>query len=119
MNISARRDEAGNYIIRITDSGTGIAQEDIEKALNNFGQTDQLEVYEGQGAGLGLPVARALLELHGGAIALESELDKGTVVTITLPEESCRVPEIEQVVHESDIDDGPPEEGPLPKSQYN
>ncbi len=71
------------FILRIIDQGRGLTSEQ----LVNIGAYMQFErkVYEQQGSGLGLTVARRLVEIHGGHISLESEYGKGTSVTVTLP----------------------------------
>lgn len=116
--IYAFLNEKDEYIIQIKDSGTGIAEEDIEKVLNTFGQIDQLSVKEGQGAGLGLPVARAMTELHGGKLRLESSLNKGTLVTISLPHDCCRVPDIAPVSYETAPSEPLAEEPILAQSHF-
>jgi signal transduction histidine kinase len=75
----------GAFAIAITDTGIGIAAEDIPKALRSFGQVDSKISREYAGTGLGLPLARHLTELHGGTLSLESLVGAGTTVTITFP----------------------------------
>jgi two-component system, sensor histidine kinase and response regulator len=71
------------FVLKITDQGRGLTSEQ----LVNIGAYMQFErkVYEQQGSGLGLTVARRLVEIHGGHIVLESEYGKGTTVTVMLP----------------------------------
>jgi signal transduction histidine kinase len=71
--------------IAIADTGIGIAAKDIPKALERFGQVDSALSRKYEGVGLGLPLARQLMELHGGSLALESEPGHGTTVTVTFP----------------------------------
>jgi two-component system sensor histidine kinase/response regulator len=73
----------GEFVLRIRDQGRGMTAEQ----LHNIGAYMQFErkVYEQQGSGLGLTVARRLTEIHGGFLKLESEYAKGTTVTVTLP----------------------------------
>jgi signal transduction histidine kinase len=59
--------------------------EDIPLALEPFRQIDSSLSRSHEGTGLGLPLAKMLVEKHGGALVLESALDVGTVVTIVLP----------------------------------
>ncbi len=75
----------GGIVITVTDTGIGIAPKDIARALEKFGQVDSSLARKYEGAGLGLPLAKQFMELHGGSLTLESTLDVGTVVTITLP----------------------------------
>lgn len=69
----------------IKDSGIGMSQEDIEKALQSFGQVDSGLNRKFEGTGLGLPLTQRLLQLHHGELSIESELGVGTTVTIALP----------------------------------
>jgi signal transduction histidine kinase len=71
--------------IAVTDTGIGIKQEFIAKALENFGQVNSSIAREHKGTGLGLPLAKQLIELHGGTLSLESEAGVGTRVTVVLP----------------------------------
>ncbi len=75
------------YVFQVVDTGIGIAPEDIPKALSRFGQIvgDLNRQYEG--TGLGLPLTKALVELHGGALDLQSEVSVGTTVTVRFPAE--------------------------------
>jgi signal transduction histidine kinase len=77
--------EEGDLVIRVADTGIGIAPEDIQKALDPFSQIDSSLARRYQGTGLGLPLAKRLIELHGGALAIESALGAGTCITLTLP----------------------------------
>jgi signal transduction histidine kinase len=71
--------------VSVSDTGIGIARDDIPRALERFGQVDTRLSRKYQGAGLGLPLATQLMELHGGRLTLESELHRGTTVTIAFP----------------------------------
>ena len=75
------------YVFQITDTGIGIAPEDIPKALSRFGQVDGDLHRQYEGAGLGLPLTKALVEQHGGALELQSELGVGTTLTVRFPAE--------------------------------
>lgn len=85
VELDCRPDGGGNLAIRVRDTGIGIAAEDIPRALEPFEQVDDIFTRRTQGSGLGLPISRAIAELHGGSLDLRSELGKGTVVTVTLP----------------------------------
>jgi signal transduction histidine kinase len=71
--------------IAVADSGIGIAKEDLPKVFERFVQVDSSWARKYEGTGLGLPISKQLVELHGGTLSLESELYEGTVATITLP----------------------------------
>jgi PAS domain S-box-containing protein len=81
------KDGAGNLALAVEDSGIGMAPETIAAAMEPFRQIDGSLARKFEGAGLGLSIARALVSLHGGALAIESAFGVGTTVTITLPAE--------------------------------
>lgn len=84
VNLVARLD--GDWLsIDVIDQGIGIPTDKLEEALRPFGQVSDPRVNKGQGTGLGLPLARAMIELHGGTLNIVSIPDKGTTVTCTLP----------------------------------
>jgi PAS domain S-box-containing protein len=74
--------------IRVRDTGIGMKPEDIPKAMTPFGQVDSRLQRKYEGTGLGLPLTRAFVELHGGTLALESEEGKGTTAIIHFPPSS-------------------------------
>jgi PAS domain S-box-containing protein len=69
------------YVFQVADTGIGIAIEDIPKALSQFGQVDSTLGRRHEGTGLGLPLTKALVELHGGSLDLQSQPGVGTTVT--------------------------------------
>jgi len=75
--------EGPEYFMRISDEGRGLTQEQMV-SIGAYMQFER-KVYEQQGSGLGLTVAKRLAELHGGFLKLESEYGRGTTVTVTLP----------------------------------
>jgi signal transduction histidine kinase len=78
---------SGNGTVRIdvVDQGIGMAPEDVPGAFEVFRQLDSLLERRREGAGLGLPLSRQLVELHGGTIRLETALGKGTRAIVELP----------------------------------
>jgi len=75
----------GSLAIEVNDTGIGIAAEDIPKVMTSFGQVESKISRKYEGSGLGLPLAKHLVELHGGTLAIESQVDVGTTVTVMLP----------------------------------
>ena len=71
--------------LSVTDTGIGMSQADIDVALSPFGQVDSKLARQHKGTGLGLPISRSLVELHGGKLTVESELNKGTTITASFP----------------------------------
>ncbi|MEJ0062450.1 MAG: ATP-binding protein [Alphaproteobacteria bacterium] len=87
VTVGAHIDPQGRMCFAVADTGIGIAPEDIATALAPFGQIESVLSRKTQGTGLGLPLTKALVELHGGELKIESALGKGTTVTVTLPPE--------------------------------
>jgi signal transduction histidine kinase len=75
----------GGARLVVRDTGIGMKAEDIPRALEPFSQVDNALSRRFEGTGLGLPLSKKLVELHGGRLAIESALDRGTTVTVTLP----------------------------------
>ena len=73
------------FTITVTDTGPGMAPEIITVALQPFQQADGSLARRFEGLGMGLPIARKIAELHGGAIGIESTPGAGTTVTLTIP----------------------------------
>jgi len=75
------------FRIVVVDNGIGIAEEDIERVFDMFGQVDTSLARKYDGAGLGLPLSRKLIQKHGGELRLESVPGQGTNAIITFPSE--------------------------------
>ncbi|MEE9590639.1 MAG: HAMP domain-containing sensor histidine kinase, partial [Hyphomicrobiaceae bacterium] len=73
------------FVFQVVDTGIGMAASDIPKALSQFGQIDSDLNRKYEGTGLGLPLSKALIELHGGSLDLQSQLGVGTTVTVRFP----------------------------------
>ena len=71
--------------ITVKDTGVGMAPEDIPRALEPFTQVGRERVLAQEGTGLGLPISKTLIELHGGRFEISSAPQQGTTVTINLP----------------------------------
>ena len=78
-------DADSGHVFQVADTGIGIAPEDIPKALAPFQQINSKLSREHEGTGLGLPLTKALVELHGGTLEIESEVGAGTIVTLRFP----------------------------------
>ncbi|MEM7650792.1 MAG: ATP-binding protein [Pseudomonadota bacterium] len=86
VDVSAYMLDDGKLQVTVTDYGMGIPKDKIEQAMEPFGQvSDGAENANYQGTGLGLPLAKAMVEMHDGMLRLESELDKGTSVFVSFP----------------------------------
>lgn len=92
VTMTAHVDPASGLVIEITDTGIGIAPDDIQKALSPFGQIDSKLVSKYEGTGLGLPLTKSLVELHGGTLSLQSEIGAGTTVVVRFPVERIDLP---------------------------
>lgn len=81
----------GGVAFAVSDTGIGIAEKDLSTAIETYGQVEPSDGLRVEGTGLGLPLAKALAELHGGELKIESSAGKGTTVTVILPP-SCVAP---------------------------
>jgi signal transduction histidine kinase len=90
IQVAAAWVKGDGLVISVSDTGIGMSPADIEKALLPFGQIDSRIARRHEGAGLGLPIARAHAELHGGRLIVESAAGQGTKVTLALPESRLR-----------------------------
>ncbi len=87
IRIATAADANGDFLLTISDTGIGMTQAEIEVALEPFRQVDSQLTRRVGGLGLGLPIAKRLVELHGGALGLESAPGRGTTLTVRLPRE--------------------------------
>lgn len=88
VTLRAHRDLAGSPVIEVEDRGVGIAPEDIERIFEPFVQVESHLNRKNEGTGLGLPLSRQIMALHGGELRLSSEFGHGTTAIMTLPPES-------------------------------
>ncbi|MGH6968729.1 MAG: sensor histidine kinase, partial [Stellaceae bacterium] len=77
--------EFERLVIEVRDTGVGISEDDLPMVLEPFGQVDNAFNRTGGGTGLGLPLTKKLIELHGGVFVIESVPNQGTVVRMILP----------------------------------
>ncbi len=85
IQISSVLHYSGDLVLSISDTGVGIPPEQVEKVLEPFEQVADHLTRENAGTGLGLPIAKALIALHGGELVLSSELGVGTTAMLRLP----------------------------------
>jgi len=85
VTVRAARREDGRLAVSIEDTGIGIAAENIGLVLAPFSQVDSSLSRRYEGTGLGLPLVKSLIELHGGELMITSELGCGTAATIIFP----------------------------------
>ena len=78
---------SGGQYLSVKDTGSGIAENEIPIVLASFGQGSNSIKSAEQGAGLGLPIAKSLIDMHGGTFTLKSKLRIGTEVVVTFPPE--------------------------------
>ncbi|MFQ5958530.1 MAG: ATP-binding protein [Alphaproteobacteria bacterium] len=90
VSISAGIEPDGWLRFAITDTGIGIADKDMADVMAPFGQVDSTLARRYEGTGLGLPLTKALVDLHGGELDLQSEINVGTTVIVRLPKDRLR-----------------------------
>ncbi|WP_420405299.1 ATP-binding protein [Nisaea sp.] len=83
--ISAERDADDRVHIKVRDTGIGIPKEHQSRVLEPFVQVRESALLSHEGSGLGLSLVKRFVELHGGTIDLQSDLDRGTAVDLTFP----------------------------------
>jgi signal transduction histidine kinase len=87
VTVAAAIDREGGLSLTVADTGIGIAADQLERVLQPFTQVENTLTRTHAGTGLGLPLCKSLIELHGGRLVLESAVGRGTAVTIMLPKE--------------------------------
>jgi PAS domain S-box-containing protein len=88
ITVGVDKDDDGLYV-RITDQGIGIHKDRLNEIMEPFGQVNDPRLNKGQGTGLGLPIAKAMMDMHGGRLDVESELNVGTTVSCFFPKSRC------------------------------
>lgn len=92
-----------NLILKVADTGEGISERDMGHIFDRFFQVEHVRP---RGSGIGLSLAKAFVELHGGSISVESELKKGSVFTVIIPVRHVadEVMQIESGITQEDVD---------------
>jgi signal transduction histidine kinase len=85
--------EDGSLCLSVVDSGQGMSESEITTAMQPYGQVVNMQTRNKEGTGLGLPLVKALVELHGGRLDIKSTPGKGSVFTVVLPAERVILPE--------------------------
>ena len=85
IRIAARLNEQGGITLSVADSGIGIEEDDLDDVLQPFNQGSNAHQTVQPGTGLGLPIVKSLVEMHGGRLTIESKRGAGTVVTVEFP----------------------------------
>jgi signal transduction histidine kinase len=84
-DLSAGRQDNGRVYVKVVDTGIGIPDQYLGRIFERFSQVDASSSRKHQGTGIGLALVKELVELHKGRVKAESELGRGTVMTVTLP----------------------------------
>jgi len=91
VSIITRVEEDGSICLSVEDSGIGIPEHKIGEITQPFKQVESSLTRNQDGTGLGLTIAKSLIELHGGRLDITSEIDLGTRVTIRFPAERALI----------------------------
>ncbi len=92
IEVGAKMDKDGNMLLIVEDHGVGIPRDRIREAMEPFGQIhDPTRTNTQQGTGLGLPLSKAMAELHGGTLELHSDTGQGTTVVVRFTKDRIRL----------------------------
>ena len=94
IRVSLRREpgDPGSAVLRVADSGTGVAESDLPRLFERFRRVYQARSRSQEGSGIGLALVHDLVGLHGGTIAADSVVNEGTTFTVRLPLGSAHLP---------------------------
>ena len=85
VRVSAGATKDGGIAIQVRDTGIGMTADQIETAVERFGQANNSHMISQEGVGLGLAICKAIIELHNGTLDIDSTTGRGTMVTVTFP----------------------------------
>jgi two-component system phosphate regulon sensor histidine kinase PhoR len=77
--------ESDSFRLSVADQGAGISPDDLPRIFERFYRADKSRSSEHSGTGLGLSIVKHIAQLHGGSVEVESELGKGTTISVVLP----------------------------------
>ena len=87
VTVELTQEETGAVSVTVTDTGPGIAKDDLSIVFEPFQQLDSSLTRSFEGTGLGLPLTKSFMKIHGGRIKIDTKLGEGMRVTLTLPPE--------------------------------
>ncbi|MHB1687415.1 MAG: heavy metal sensor histidine kinase [Ignavibacteriaceae bacterium] len=86
IDVILKEQDNGKLEVQVSDNGIGIPKENLSKIFDRFYRTDSSRSVNPNGIGLGLSMVKSIMELHQGSVKIESELNKGTTVTLIFPQ---------------------------------
>ncbi|MBT5562397.1 MAG: hypothetical protein HOJ87_08620, partial [Rhodospirillaceae bacterium] len=87
VSVNVSLNDGGSLVAAVADNGIGMDKEEMTMALSTFGQVDSGLDRKHEGTGLGLPLTKRLMELHGGTMEIKSEKGHGTSIMVIFPKE--------------------------------
>jgi signal transduction histidine kinase len=87
VKLSVRVD-ANNIVIQVSDTGTGIPQEDLAHIFDRFFRVEKSRSRDRGGSGLGLAIVKKIVEDHGGTVSVQSKMGEGSTFSVILPRTS-------------------------------
>ena len=85
VTLNVETDPEGSFLFNVSDTGIGMGEDDLDRVVEPFTQVDSGLNRRYEGTGLGLPITKSFMELHGGTLKLRSELGVGTTATLVFP----------------------------------
>tara|TARA_Y100001936_G_scaffold247882_1_gene294652 strand:- start:10632 stop:12329 length:1698 start_codon:yes stop_codon:yes gene_type:complete len=87
ITLKTELDDKNNFLISVADTGIGIGQENLDIIFEPFRQVDSTIERQHGGTGLGLPLVKAMVDMHSGDLSIDSEVGTGTTITVSIPQE--------------------------------
>jgi signal transduction histidine kinase len=98
--------KSGGLDIIVSDTGIGIEADQLKTILERFGQVRGSQISSHDGIGLGLPISKSIIELHGGSLVVESKVGVGTKVTVSFPSSRVILDHIHDPAHDQTKETG-------------